>query len=118
MPHEPGTKILRGYVVAIATVAVATVLRLSLTPYLGTRQPFVAFFIALIVTTWYTTLGPSIVALSHGALIAATLFLPPPQASLAEGLANILGIALYLGVGSTLIVFSQTSRTARKRLEA
>src|SRR3954452_10403661 len=47
---------------AVLAVALATTIQLALGPHLGGRVPFLAFFVAIGVTTWYGGLSPSLLA--------------------------------------------------------
>src|SRR4051812_15978063 len=50
------------YGIAPISVALATMVQLALDPLLGDRFPFLAFFVAIGVTTWYGRLEPSLLA--------------------------------------------------------
>ena len=47
----------------IVVVALATVIRLVLDPFLGDSFPFLAFFVAIVFAAWYGGYGPSLLAL-------------------------------------------------------
>ena len=116
MPKSPASSPSR-YGIAIASVLLAVAARWTLPPLLGERQPFVTFYIALIVSAWFGGLGPSLLALALGALSALALFTPRPGSPSANTTADLLGAALYVVVGSVLVAYSQAHRTARSRLE-
>ena len=59
MPKAPPSSPSR-YGIAIASVLFAVAARWTLDPLLGQRQPFVTFYIALIVSAWFGGLGPSL----------------------------------------------------------
>ena len=67
MPKAPPSSPSR-YGIALVSVLLAVAARWTLNPLLGQRQPFVTFYIALIVSAWFGGLGPSLVALALGAL--------------------------------------------------
>ena len=116
MPKPPPPSPSR-YGIAVASVLLAVAARWALHPLLGQRQPFVTFYIALIVSAWFGGLGPSLVALALGALSALAFFTPWSGSPSANTAADLLGTALYVVVGSVLVAYSQAHRTALSRLE-
>src|SRR4051794_32269826 len=63
------------YALAVAGVALATAARLALDPWLGERFPFLAHFLAIVLSAWYGGAGPSLLAasLSWGSLVGLGL---------------------------------------------
>ena len=116
MPKPPPPSPSR-YGIAVASVLLAVAARWALHPLLGQRQPFVTFYIALIVSAWFGGLGPSLVALALGALSTLAFFMPWSGSPSANTAADLLGTALYVVVGSVLVAYSQAHRTALSRLE-
>ena len=116
MPKPPPSSPSR-YGIAVACVLLAVAARWALHPLLGERQPFVTFYIALIVSAWFGGLGPSLAALALGALSALALFMPWPGSPSANTAADLLGTVLYVVVGSVLVAYGQAHRTALSRLE-
>src|SRR4051812_16296988 len=76
MPR-PSHATLRPYGLALLAVGLATAIRLGLSPVLGDRFPFLTFFIAIVVTAWYGSLGPSLVAVCLSWLAIERLVLQP-----------------------------------------
>ncbi len=116
MPRTTSS-ILSRYGFAIVVVLVAAFARWALQPLLGERQPFVTFYIALILSAWYGGSGPSLVTLTLGALSALAFFLPRPGSPSTNPAADLLGTGLFVVVGSVLIAYSHAHRAARSRLE-
>jgi hypothetical protein len=56
---------------ALAAVAVAVAVRLSLDPLLGDRLPFLTLFVAVGAAAWYGGRGPGLLALAGGAAAGA-----------------------------------------------
>ena len=105
------------YGVAVGATFLAFLLRLSLDSYLGDRLTYAAFLVAIAVTTWYGGIGPSLVAVALGGLIANWVFLHPRYALSFTDLEDQAGIAVYLTVSFALVGFAQTWRWAWRRTE-
>lgn len=105
------------YGVAIGATLLAFLLRLSLDSYLDDRLAYTAFLVAIAVTTWYGGIGPSLVAVVSGGLIANWVFLHPRYALSFTGLADQAGVAVYLTISFALVGFAQTWRWAWKKTE-
>lgn len=65
------------YGVAVASVALATGLKLLLEPLLPQQSPFLLLAGAVMVAAWFGGLGPGLVATVLGALSADFFYLPP-----------------------------------------
>jgi PAS domain S-box-containing protein len=65
------------YGFAVATVALAAVLRLALASVLGEGVYFILFYPAVVLCAWFGGLWPGLLATALGALIAWYLFIPP-----------------------------------------
>jgi PAS domain S-box-containing protein len=89
--HNPVT----AYAIAIAAVAVATIVRWLLADYLPEGLPFVTYFIAVAVAALFGGLWPSVLAIVISAVIAYYLFLPPPF-GFAFSEANAVALALFI----------------------
>ena len=105
------------YGIAVGTTFLAFLLRLSLDSYLGDRLAYVAFLVAIAVTTWYGGIGPSLVAVVLGGLIANWVFVRPHYALSFTDLEDQAGIAVYLTVSFALVGFAQTWQWAWKKTE-
>jgi PAS domain S-box-containing protein len=107
---------LRRYGLALAAVALATVIGQALDPILGTHHRSSTFLIAVLIAAWFAGLGPSVSALLLG-LLASTLFFVPPAHShrIAEA-TDAFGLAFYLIIGSAIIVICQACRAVESRL--
>ncbi|MDF0664548.1 MAG: DUF4118 domain-containing protein [Nitrospira sp.] len=107
----------REYGVAIGATFFAFVLRLSLDSYLDDRLAYVAFLVAIAVTTWYGGIGPSVVTVVLGGLIANWVFIHPRSSLTFTDLEDQAGIAVYLTISFALVGFAQTWRWAWKKTE-
>ena len=105
------------YGIAVGATLLAFFLRLSLDSYLEDRLAYAAFLVAIAVTTWYGGIGPSLVAVILGGLIANWVFVPPRYSLSFTGLADQAWIIIYLTVSFALVGIAQTWRWAWKRTE-
>ena len=65
------------YAVAILIVVVAVLVRRGLEPWLGANAPYLLFFPAILVASWYGGFGPGAVATALSSIAAMDLYLPP-----------------------------------------
>ena len=70
------------YAVAVAALAVATVVRLLLDPILENRAPYGMYLMAVLFVVWRAGLGPALLTVAGGALLGRYLF-DEPRCSLA-----------------------------------
>jgi K+-sensing histidine kinase KdpD len=106
------------YGIAVCATLLAFFLRLSLDAYLvEDHLVYSAFLVAIAVTTWYGGIGPSLVAVVSGGLIANWVFIPPRYSLSFTGLADQAGIIIYLTVSFAMVGVAQTWRWAWKRTE-
>jgi PAS domain S-box-containing protein len=101
------------YGCAVVSVALATWVRLLLTPVLGDQALFPTLFFAVLLTAWYGGTGPALAAAVLGALFA-DYFLIEPRGSLGfKGTAQYVVLALYAGVSIGVALLSGAMRTAQ-----
>ncbi len=105
------------YATAVVFVGIATLARMGSSPIVGHRQPFATFYAAVIVSSWFCGLGPSILAMVLGALTALVFFMNPLSLDPSAGLVETIGIFLYFCVNIAVIAFGEAGRVARRGLE-
>ncbi len=93
----------RGYALAVLVVALATLIRWLLDPYLGDHTPFPTYFAAVAFVGIYGGLGPAVLTLIAGGLVADLMFLPPRGQIVLGSAADLAGLGLF-AMGSALIV--------------
>jgi PAS domain S-box-containing protein len=104
---------------AVASVVAATLLRLSLNPALGeTNVPYITYFLAVILTAWACGLWPALLSVLLGALAAAYFFVAPAFTMAVRQAEHLLGLFIFLFVGSAIAVLSEAMHRARTRAEA
>jgi PAS domain S-box-containing protein len=105
------------YVVAIGATVMALVARSILDPFLGNHLPYVTFFVAVAVTTYYGGLGASFAAVVLGGMAAQWFFMPPRHSFYIFGLPQQVGIATYFLVTLAFVGLGQALRRARHQAE-
>ena len=106
------------YGTALVATLLATLLRELLDPVLERTAPFSAYYAAVMFTAWYGGLGPSLLALVSGAVLADYLFIEPRVSLLASNLEHQVGLGLYLAVGVVVALLCESLHASRRRTEA
>jgi PAS domain S-box-containing protein len=101
------------YGLAVGVTLLALLARFALDPFLGDHYPFVMFWVAVAVTTWFGGLGASLMSIVLGGLAADWFFVTPRHSLVLEGVANHLGFATYLIVSFMIVGFGQAWQRAR-----
>ncbi|MBC8119390.1 MAG: PAS domain S-box protein [Burkholderiaceae bacterium] len=107
------------YVLAIASVAVAAIVRWLFDPLVGDRLIFLTFFIAVAVTAWYGGLRPALVAAALGFAVGVALFVPSqPDMGLRQiAQAEWPDWVRYAVLTITFAVFGEAKKDAVSRAE-
>lgn len=100
---------------AVLSTAVALALRLAIDPYLGSRLPFVSFFVAVTVTACFTHTGATVLALLLGFAAARWFFVDPRQVLGLGALSSVLSCLLYFVVSGTVTLMSILMARSRNR---
>ena len=87
-----------GYGVAVASVAIAFVLRMLTAPFLLEHAPLLAFVAAILVSAAYGGLGPGLLATALS-VFAAGRFYAPLNSFRVDDSADAANLALFAGVG-------------------
>ncbi|HKB99485.1 MAG TPA: sensor histidine kinase [Terriglobales bacterium] len=108
------TKILEttgmGYAVALFATLLALLLRLGLNPFLGEDVPYITLLPAVAFCAWYCGIGPSIVSVAVALLGAQYWFIPPIHSLRVFGLAQVIGILLFLSASTVLLAMGESRR--------
>jgi PAS domain S-box-containing protein len=103
-----------GYLVSLAAVATAALIRLLLWPVLGGSVPYMTFFPATVFAAWFAGLWPGCLAAVAGGTTAFFFILEAPTGSrfnTPDGLA----FALFVGVNVFMAVLTSSLRESRAR---
>lgn len=104
---------LTAYGLAVASIALATGVRLWLDPALGDKLPFITYFAAIMVTAWFGGLGPTLAAAILGSLTAAYFVLPPAGMAV-QGQEYQLGLGMFVLTGIAIAVLSESLHRAQR----
>ncbi|MBA3804191.1 MAG: PAS domain S-box protein [Acidobacteria bacterium] len=105
------------YSIAVASVLLATLLRMLLHPILGFNIPYATYFLAVFFVAWACGFGPAILALCLGAIAAVYFFIPPHNSLAITEAAYVVGLLLYLSIGITGALLSRRMHRALRRAE-
>ena len=105
------------YAFAVILTLLALLGRFALDPLLEDHLPYVTFFMAVAVTTWYGGLGAALMAVVLSALAANWFFVTPRHSLMVAGVPDQVGYATYFTVCLVIVAFGQAARRAKRRTE-
>jgi signal transduction histidine kinase len=109
------------YAAASLMAVTALYLRYLLTPFLGESNPYLTVWLAVVFTSWYCGLGPSLLTTMLCILGTDYFFLPPFHSFFIEARSELYGVFCFLIFSAAIIVLGESNRRAalfRKRAEA
>ncbi len=106
------------YGAALAGVALATVVRRLLDPFLADHSPFMVFTAAIAFAAWYGGFGPAVLALLAGTFSAIFLILAPHGTLGASGMEQQIGCGIFLVCGLIIALLGGAMHRARQRAES
>jgi len=104
----------RQYLIAVAALAAAILVRWLLDPVIGDSLPLVTLFGAVAAAVWVGGALPAAVAAILGYLACAYLFIPP-RFEFVFDVPSVVGLAAYLFTCSLIIAIGEAMRRARAR---
>jgi K+-sensing histidine kinase KdpD len=113
-PKPPNA--LTGYGIAIAAVAIATLVRWPLYPVLGNYVPFATYFFAIAVTSWFAGWRPSLLSILLGFAAAAHWLVLPVQYE--RVVAITIAFTIYFLVGLLVAVVVEGFRYVKNEAES
>jgi PAS domain S-box-containing protein len=117
-PERATDRTWRGYVLATVCVVVATLVRLGFKFYVGEEIQLAPFVLAVVISAWYGGLGPGLLSLFGGTIVASSLFQhPDPNARLAW-ISQELSLGFFVLSGVAVTLMSQSEKSARRRAES
>jgi PAS domain S-box-containing protein len=100
---------------AIASIALATCVRILLDPVLGDRLPLIFLFVAVLFTAWYGGVGPSLLATILGVLSAVFFLLGPHSSFAIRPPDSQVGLALFVVASLVSILLAEVVRATERR---
>jgi signal transduction histidine kinase len=104
------------YLLAVAAVAAALVLRYLLNPILGSQGPYLILTLAIVVPALYAGFGPALFATILGTLVGTYLFIGSGHFAIALEPANAARTLLFLAIGASISVIGGQLRKSRLEL--
>jgi PAS domain S-box-containing protein len=104
------------YMIALAAVAAATIVRRLLDPVLGTGVPYAMYLAAVLFVASFTSMGPALLTLVLGAWAANFFFFEPRYEWMLHlhGATQWVSFSVYAILGISVILISETFHRARE----
>jgi signal transduction histidine kinase len=106
------------YAVALLATVVALLVRLGLNPFLGDYVPYITLFPAIAFCAWYCGVGPSILSVVVALIGAQYWFISQAHSLRIVGMAQVIGILIFLSVSMVLIAMGEGRRRREQVLWA
>jgi signal transduction histidine kinase len=106
------------YAVALLATVVALLVRLGLNPFLGDYVPYITLFPAIAFCAWYCGVGPSILSVVVALIGAQYWFISQAHSLRIVGMAQVIGILLFLSLSSVLLAMGEARRRREQVLWA
>ncbi|HEU4699358.1 MAG TPA: ATP-binding protein [Gemmatimonadales bacterium] len=103
---------------ALALVALATLLRWPLTPWVGTELPFLTYYPAVFLAAWMLGVGPTLLTVAASAAVIDYLFIGAPRQLAFDDPVALVGTGIFAVVGTGLAHLGDRAERARRRAEA
>src|SRR5262245_27278182 len=87
------------YTAAISSVVLATFVRFGIDAHIGQPAPFVTYYPAIILVTFFCGLGPGVLAVWLSAIVAWYVFLPPPYSFYLDKSATATLLSFFIVAG-------------------
>lgn len=110
-------RVVLNYGAAILAVVLAVWIRYLLTPWLGTRFPFITLFGAVGVAVWVGGVRAAVVAMIIGYLGVSYVVLEPRYLPVLKNMGDVVGLITYLLSSALVIGFGASMRAAQQRAE-
>jgi PAS domain S-box-containing protein len=105
----------RGWAFAAVCVALALVARWLLDPLWVDRLPFATFFLAVVVVTHFTDMGPSVFAIITGLLLGIWFFAAPRHSFIVSNPVDRINVGFYFAVCFIVLFYTRRSRQSQER---
>jgi PAS domain S-box-containing protein len=106
----------RRHAIALLSVAVAVLLRWTLSPILQNDFPFATLYGAAAIAVWYSRWQPAALASLLGYFVARYLFFPSGDVAAFTASEEIVGIAAYSLTCGVIIYFGERLHRAKDRI--
>ena len=104
------------YALAALAAVASLLLRMALSPVVGSQYPFITLWPAIVFSSWYCGLGPAIATVLVGLIGAWYLFLPPSYSfALQNPIPGISGMVGFFVLSALIVAMGQMNRRTRER---
>jgi hypothetical protein len=103
---------------AVLISAAAFAGRLLLDPVLGDSHPFATFFVGVVISAWHGGVGPSLLTLALGTLLAMYTFIQPRNSFEVHSIADQVAVGVYVFMGLITTILCESLRAAQRRAES
>jgi PAS domain S-box-containing protein len=118
LPKGNTSTVLLRYGLAVAAVALATLLKLLLVPLIQEQTPFLLFFFAILLSAWVGGRGPGLLATGLAALSVNYFFFTPHYSFGVAGTGQVVGLGVFLVEGALISLIVAALHSARRQSEA
>jgi PAS domain S-box-containing protein len=102
--------VLRRYVVAAGAVVAAVLVRFALHPWLGDTTPYLLFFPAMLVASWYGGFGSGLFATALSASAATLWFVNPGRPLTLANPVDAIALVLFIAIGALIARLNEDLR--------
>jgi signal transduction histidine kinase len=115
---ERPTRPLTRYALALAATGAALACRGALDPVLGDFVPYLTIFPAVIFSSWYCGLGPSIASVIIAFLAETYWFVEPRNTLGIPSAARLIGAAVYVIAAAFIVIWAEANRRSLAQVSA
>ena len=114
---KPKTPQIR-YIISVLSIVLVTEVRLALRPVLLTQHPYAILYIAVAVSAYLGGVGPGVLSTVLGCLAALYFFVSPDVFFGPKGLADWIGMGMFLFCSASLIWILERQREEQARAQS
>jgi len=104
------TQLADDFLIALAAVGVASLVRWGMGPNVGEEFPFITYFLAVAAVAWLATPRPALIALLMGAVAGEVLFRPPAGLDTEA----VVLLRYFIMGGATIVGFTTINAVHRR----
>lgn len=106
------------YLVAIAAMVIAVLIRWTFDPWIGNNVPFATLYGATAFAVWFGGYRPGLAAVIFGYIVCNFLFFEPRNSLAIRTAGDWLALLLYLTTSGLIVGITESMRRAQRRAEA
>jgi signal transduction histidine kinase len=110
-------RLIAQYLVAIATSVLAALANAALWPEFGSRYPLIAFFPAIVVSSWFGGFWPGALSTALSAAVAGYVWFAPRFFTGSSHQGDQVALGMFVGIGLMIAALYETLRGRTERAE-